>query len=575
MSSRFKVSFVIMIMILIILIQSLMNPVEFSNAISSSYSPRINLKHIIQIEEDGNLIVNNTIKLHNNTTDPISSFLIGFKKSFAANLDSLIAITTDGTELGITKNITLNNSNIYWMNISLYPTFVLQNAEYDFSVSFAFSGLFSILNSTTQVYGSLFPKYPSLVWNAESCEVVVKLPSGANFQNGSWSSLQHIESPLGAYSNEIGNVSFNGSINLVKGESAGREIVLDGFGNAIFYDSYIIRNVGLTSFSKMNFTIPKNSDVLSIFDSFGALTFTRYDGGTISIVNVAFRYPLRGKEDSNRLYDAYNLTINYKMKQTPISQNSWNNYQLKTKLFINPQWKIQTLIIRVVLPEGATFLTSSPINNALIMKGLTQTMVYNLQGVTTINNFDLMVQYQYVILWVALRPAIFVGIVVIAFSSIVIYRRRFKKSPRESISGENVKLVATFAEVYDEKMTLENEMRGLENDLDNGKIGKRDYNRRRSLIIEHLRLATRESSSLKEKIKQLGPQFAGLIIKIENSETEIRNLEAEINKNTARYRSRNLARDAYESLRDNNERKIEKIKVNIEGIIIELKGEAG
>lgn len=563
------------ILLSIILLQGVAPSLPFTKANSLSSTPSIKLKHAIQVEDDGNLVLNDTITLRNNTTTPISSLQIGFDKSFTANLDHVIALTTEGKELSIAKNITLGNTNIYWLNVSFNPATITPNTAYNFSVIFAFSGLFDIRNSSSQIYGFIFPKYPALIWNVESCEVDVTLPRGVSFVGSSWGSLNHVEAPLKAYSNETGYTSFNGSIQLIKGVSAEREITLDGYGNAFFYDSYTLRNVGLTSISKMGFTIPKDSEVLDVYDSFGPLTFTANEGGVENIVNVTFRYPLRGKEDSTAYYYAYNLTIKYNLKQSPIKQESWNNYQIRTKLFANTEWTIQALVVKIILPEGATFIESSVANNDLSKNGLTQSVIYTVQDVTPINNLDVIIRYQYIILWSAFRPTLLIGMIIAIIGIPVIYCRRTKKSPSKTISRENVKLISAFLEACDEKMTLETELRDLEKDLEDDGIRKKDYNRRRSVIDQHLRLATKQSTGLKEKIKQLEPRYSELIKKIEAAEAEIKNLDAEISKIGTRYRSRDLTRNAYEKLRDSYEKKIDKIKVGIEGIIIELKGEAG
>mgnify|MGYP005806720407 CR=1 FL=1 len=96
-------------------------------------TPRVELKHTIQITRGGLIIVTDTISLHNTNVEPITSFSIGFHKDYATNLDNATAFTPLGKPLTIREGDVDTEHNIYWLDLS-FPEPITQNQDFGFSV---------------------------------------------------------------------------------------------------------------------------------------------------------------------------------------------------------------------------------------------------------------------------------------------------------------------------------------------------------------------------------------------------------------------------------------------------------
>jgi len=547
-----------------------------SFVVVASSTPSVRLKHSIVIKTGGLVVVNDTITLLNNRSETISSFQVGILKGFVSYLDEMRAIGQSESELGITKNVTVGGDRIYWMNISFGSDAVSEGETYRFSVIYAFSGLVTNATADATVYGAIFPKYPALSIDAESCEVTVSLPSGVALQGSSWDSLPYVEEPLKAYSNEVGYVTFNGTMQLINSDSLERGIVLDAYGNAVFTDTYQVRNIGMSDFSSVDLKVLKESSDIEVYDPYGPLSFTIKDGDSTKTVTVTFRYTLRGEKSGTIYHDASSVTLKYKVKMQPfLAQESWDTYRFNTKLFTGVEWTIKEIGIRITLPEGGEFIQGPAADYSLSKTAFTQSIMLSLQQITPIHSFDLTVRYKYSVFWSAFRPTLVIGVMCVAVFLFMLSRKRRIVRPvvSKAVSRESADLVRIFVESYEEKLSLWNEARTLDRDLEDGRIRKKDYNRRKGIVEQRRHSVDRELLNLKEQLKHIGARYSELISRIDSAEAEVKSLESNINTVVTQHRSGKLSRNAYEKLRDGYEKKLDKTKGIIEGTIIELKGE--
>ncbi len=347
---------------------------------------------------------------------------------------------------------------------------------------------------------------------------------------------------------------------------ASSEAILDSWGNIYFYNSFNIRNIGTTSMQDITIRLPLSAEEVSSYDAVGPLVFAVKDLEDAKEADITFRYTLRVNENAT-------FTVGYRMRSRTylVTMGSWIHYNLNIRLLTGLDLTIRNLTVRVTLPEGANYKTSSLSDNILI-GGLTPTIEYVFEQIDPSNAPSLTVEYEYLIFWSALRPTLWVGSITLIFGALIFHRRR-RKQPSPTISDKNVKLIESFTEICDERTILWSEIDSLEDSFDNKGVGRRDYNRRKTIIQQKLRTQDRTLANLKNEIRRIEPRYAELISRIDRAENEISVLRSNIERSRAQYRSGKLSKRSFSELKDSYERNVEGAKRVIESIVIELKGE--
>jgi chromosome segregation ATPase len=182
------------------------------------------------------------------------------------------------------------------------------------------------------------------------------------------------------------------------------------------------------------------------------------------------------------------------------------------------------------------------------------------------------INYDYSTLWAVLRPGLWIGTILLIISGFAFYRKK-RKSTKQILSDDYVKLITTYIDVYDERLMLWSDFDSLEESLDQKQIRKRNYNRRIRIVQQRLNTLKRASSTLKTQLRQLGPHYASITNKVENAESDIEALRETLQRIRRQYRSGRFTRRMYSDLTNDPEKKIERAKKVIEGAIIMLRSE--
>ncbi len=353
--------------------------------------------------------------------------------------------------------------------------------------------------------------------------------------------------------------------------TASSQVVLDSAGNIYFRTSYTIQDIGSNTIQVVTLHLPVDADTLAAYDSVGTLSFTTHTTASEQNVNVSLRYPLRGNTGTN-YFDEATFTMSYRMNsRTMLSSTSWTQFLLNLQLPTGLNVTIHTFNVKVILPEGAAYQTSS-YSGSLPTGGLTPTVEYVFQNTAPLQLIAFTINYEYNLFWSTLRPTFLVGGVSFILGA-VIFRVRRGKQLKESITDSHAALIGSFTESGDEWLIQLSELEALEEDFDNKGIGRRDYNRKKMTMQQGLRTVERTLTNLKTEVGQIGPRYAALISRMVKAETAITTLRTDMEKSRAQYRAGRLPRRSYEELKENYRKKIEDAKRDVEGIIIELKRE--
>ena len=539
------------------------------NPVWAANEPEITITHDIKITFGGLVVINDIVSIHNTGTKPLDCFQIGFPNTFSEHFEVLTAQTVDSNILPVDRIGLDSNTNIYWFDI-IFPQNVDVGANYDFFVTYAFSQL-TTYNSTNLENRVIFPEYPAVKSNVTSCESTIRFAEGTAFANSSWGNITStIQSPLQANYNLTGWATYTGSQRVIECPFAVRNIVLDSWGNSLFYDTYHIRNTGREVLYFFDFPLPPDANGVTAYDDFGSLPVFVSELGESTAARVTFRYPLRGDEGTTPSRDVYTATIHYQQptqdqltEPLPLSALSLNLEVLSSQNFM-----INKQTIHVTLPEGAKYIQVNPTpeNTSAL---LSPSISYITQKVAPFTPFSLSLQYEFNIFWAAFRPTLWLGVVILGFAAIVYFRKQ-KQIPTTAIPDPHISVVHSLLEACGERTGLWNQIETLENDFDNRRIRRKDFNRRRRILIQRLSTLTNEISTLSKRVSALGTPYKELITRLTQAETEYRATRTEITRLRTQLRRGRLSSNAYKQEKSDHDKTLQRIKATIDDIVFDL-----
>ena len=535
-------------------------------------TPEIELEHSIQITRVGLVIINDTISLQNDDAEPITSFIIGFHEDFAKNLDNAIAVTALGDQLTIRKDSVDDITNIYWMRVDL-PEAIEQNESFNLSVILAFSKLINYTTSEPTIYTAIVPKYPSLPFEADACRVEINIPTETTFNMSSWgNSTTYLQSPLEENSNQTASVSFTGTLQYMEGTFLSRDIVIESWGVTRSYDKYEIRNIGKDGFQEIECPLPDNASEVTAYDDFGSLQISEKEVDGKKYADVLSRYPLRGEGVSIQLHDSYSFTIKYRMKtsESATGLTSLTAHQIEIEGFPAPDWTVENFELKVTFPEGAQFTQASPVPAEISQNLYTQSITYTSSNLTHNNKYPLTIKYDYNSFWSAFRPTLWIGLVTMAVGGVTFLRKR--KEPKLSpLPSTETEVTGSYLEVCTERIGLWRELEVLDNDLDNRRIRRKGYNRRRRILRQRLNALNKEVINYENRVNRQGDEYTKLTQRVEEAESEVRKTHTEIDRLKTRLQRGRLSQNAYQKQREACDERLRKARKVIEEAILELR----
>jgi len=537
--------------------------------LTDAASPNLNLdvEHLIQIKEGGLVVINTLISIRNDGSDPINDLKNGFPREFEQNLEDVVAY--DSQKLNVNREGV--EGNVSWLKIE-FRNALNPGETNEIRVTSVFSGLITFNQSGSPEYTTRFPECPILAFDADRCDIIIELPEGTIGQASSLSSLlNEVRAPLAAYSNKTGFIRFTGEIDILEWINLSSELRLGPWDRLSVYETFKMRNIGLNNIGEIVLSIPLEAVDISVYDSGGALKISINEREETKEVLTDLRYPLRGVENSVHYYETCSFTVSYRLISRKVISltDSWKNYRFELRLPLQLNLTVKNREIRVLLPEGAKYESSS-YSGDISTHGITQTITYGFADVSPLTVLEVRIDYEYLVFWAALRPMIWVGSIIAAISGLVLNKGKRKKRKTE-LSDKNIGLLKSFADVADERLLLWAELNTLEENLDRRRIKRKDYNRRKRTIQQRIRTLDNARNQLKSGIAQMGPHYVELMEKDASANGEFLALMDSMNRLRNQHRTGKLTRKTYQRFMENDKKKADDAKRIIESIIIELK----
>ena len=361
---------------------------------------------------------------------------------------------------------------------------------------------------------------------------------------------------------------------IIEAPSAKEEITVTPWGTLQIIQTYKFVNVGNTTVPSTVISLPKAAYDITAIDDLGTIISSARDSETGKNVTVTFRYPLRGEVEGVVYKDAYTFSVRYTLASSAyLKQPEFGSFRVEFNASTGVEFPVAEYLVVVTLPEGSTFSSSEPAGNIRVT-GLSPVVSHTFTGLKPKDEFHVQVSYRYLPIWSAFRPTLWVGTIAAITSVALLLRRRFRKTEvREE--GVDVELLRDFMNSLDEELGLWEDLDQLERALDDGRLGRKDYNRRRRVLDERSRTLSGSLSRLKQEVRQISARYARVVGQVEAAESEMATLWNNFSRLRAQFRAGRLSRSSFENLEETHRRRAGKVRATIETVIIELRSDVG
>jgi hypothetical protein len=351
-----------------------------------------------------------------------------------------------------------------------------------------------------------------------------------------------------------------------------REIVIESWGTTRSYDKYEVRNIGKDAFQVIECPLPDNASEVTTYDDFGPIQSTERELNGKKSAVVECRYPLRGEENSIQVHDSYSFTIQYRLKTREYTTGltSLTSHQIEIEGFLGPDWTVENFELIMTFPEGAEYTQASPTPEETSQNLYTQSITYTTTNVTCLNKYPLTINYDYNMFWSAFRPTLWIGLATIAVGGVTFLRKGKAQKPTP-LPSTDMEGIRSYIEACIERMGLWRELEGLENDLDNRRIRRKGYNRRRRNLRQRLGALNKEVANLESRVNQRGDEYTELTQRLEEAESEVRTTHTEIDRLKNQLQRGRLSQNAYQKRRDDCDERLRKARTVIEEAILKLR----
>lgn len=555
----------ILILAVLILTSSLPFMIKDVKATSGNYIIET-VNHEIDVMYNGYIFINDTIRINGTATN---GFLIGFPYEYGRHVLRCTAYNSQ-EDFPVGLNVPLGNRSGFY---SIRVDFPNETPE-TFSVVSVLSN--DLLQRETQNVSRLdFPTYPSLAKNAGLCNVSIHLPEGSKFLNGTVNTLTYLQEDFNAFAYSPGNVTFSTPEDVIRKvdvERLEQEIQLSGMGQIEGADTYHLTNRETEEVEYFRIVLPENSSDPRAHDKLGRslnIATTQHDNK----YDLFFRLPLDIEESTA-------FTVKYSLpKDVYVEQK--NHLNLKFPAYLNVDYFIKQSAVTFVLPEGGKMLSFENVSTVT-----THSATYNVfqeqltikkQNVFFMDSFSLEFTYGYNVLWLSLRPTLWIwALATVGCTIAVLWHRPKAPIPigvPEAEIGISSEEIRSFLDTYERRRKIIPKLRSLETKAQKGKIPRRQYKVQRKTLETQLRTLSRKITDTQEKMQSAGGRYRDLVRRLEVAETEIAEVESNIRSIQVRHRRGELSLGAYRKLLSEYEQRKDKAQTTINEILITLREE--
>jgi len=526
------------------------------------------VSHEIEVMHNGYIFINDTIQINGVAS---SGFLIGFPYKYGSHVLQCEAYNATHV-FKVSLNVPLKDRmGFYGAKVDFQ-----QGTPTTFTVGFILSNTLLVQDPANMSHYTLdFPEYPSLIESADVCNVSILLPEGSTYIDGTVANLTYSQESLEAFSEQArpANITFASTedrIQIVDINELRREITVGGTGEIDCSDIYRITNKDAREIDFFEVILPLNAS-----DQFGKKLGVYNATEKVNRYEVSFRLPLE-TEESNVFTVKY-----YLPSEGYIEQKESRSFNLTFPMFQHLDYYIIQSSVTFVLPEGGKIIHLENASFAgvySITKGVFQeALTINRQGGFSSSGFNVRITYEYDFLWLSFRPTLWMWALTAVGCAITVVWKRSKTivpvtAPKVA-AGISLEDIRSFVDLYERKRKILPRIKALKERTHKGKISRRRSKVQRKTLQTRLGALSKKLADLEKKLRAAGGRYKNLMRRLEVAETEINEVEANIESIEARHSRGELSLEAYRKLLSDYEHRMEKAETTINEILIRLREE--
>jgi hypothetical protein len=568
------------------------------------------VNHQIQVLYTGQVVIQDTVYVSGQVTN---GFTIGIPAQYSNDVLNAVAYDSNsifqvslGAQLG-------DRSGFYGAEVNFNG-----QTPSVFTVAFVLSD--SLLTQLdTGTFTLNFPAYPSLTQNVGTCNVTLTFPYTPDIitiakSDGTVDTQNYGVSNLPAYTYSIGSANVqvtNQTIQLAEITQLNRQITIDPTGQVSVSDTYNIVNNSTFTMANFMLVVPINANNIAIKDETGSPLSIASSSATSDVYreNATLTTPLSSGQ-STIITASYNL---------PSATIQGSQYMLKNfKVFPDLNCYVDYASVMFNPPQGATImapqLPSLEASSTLTRSTFQDSLTLTGNGISFLNYIlpqDNIIQfsYSYNPVWVSFMPTFWLSLVaVIGCIGAVIYQKRkpgekgiavTKKTkaaapklsyvpPTEQVKGAEPKTaelgtvvptgqhitgenIREFTEAYEDKKRLNAEIRSLDVKAQKGKIPRRQYKVQRRAIEIRLETLSRNTSRMKEILRNSGAAYADLIKQLDSAEEDLTEAEDNIKSLEDQQSRGEISIEIYKKTIGDYQKRRDKAESTLNGILLRLR----
>ena len=537
-----------------------------------------NLTAVVEREahiDYGLLIVEDRITLNATGKAELDRFLYGVPLSWGEDVGlEFLFLSVNGTELAEPweKEIRIGDLGFRGFVLNLTgPLELEENQTATLTVEAILRGPLSYLAADR--YEVQVPMYPCTSFFISNMSFKFRLPRGALISALEPGGLEKEDNKLVYYSkaniteltSEVATIKFRmpEPMFLLDCPFAERTVELDPLVGIRVSDRYELVNRAGPSLEKIKLVLPKEARHISARDPIGDLKVRAKEKKSHKEVTVSLRSSL-GKGQN------LSLTVSYVLPWSSWTEKKGiSDFVLALRSSDGLCWTVDKMSLRIVLPLGASFKTSSPRPDELGKSFLRQEVGFILGPVVPGYGQRIKVEFSYSPFWPSFWPTLWASIAgLVACFIIKAVGPAGPALPAVPIPADKV---LRFVEAYERRMRLRNELSALREALRERKISRRKFRTRSKAIGDELAKLDKEISALVPELREVGGLLSELVRDLEVAESELDSVERDMRSLEVRYRRKEIGSEAYRRLLREYRRREDRARTAIREALLRLR----
>ena len=426
------------------------------------------------------------------------------------------------------------------------------------------------------IYRVESPMYPVTSLEISNATFRLELPVGSTitktepenlerrYEKGIWV-IHHSALNLTSFSSEVASVKFKKSppLPFFYCRRAIREVVIRPFGGLRITDTYELRSENRGDLEYVVLILPAKASAVKVSDLMGPLRIKTAELHGARRITVTLRGLLKTG-------DPLTLRISYDLPWPEhVVEESPTEFTLRLTAQELLLWPVEHLFIKVVLPDGARLLNSTPAPDHVARRALGEEVGFSLPGPLAPFGEDvLVVRFSYSVFCPSFWPVLWAGLGAILVCLVV--KLLAVPAPLPVLPVPVEKLME-FIRAYERKFTLMDERSSLREAREEGRISREKYRRRVRAINRELAELDKRISSLIPELREAGGLVAEMVSNIEKAESQLESVERDIRNLRARYLRKEIGKRAYEDLLRECRRREDRARTTIREALLRLR----